>query len=391
MDSVLSTAEGKYSSIDRIRSEVRSITNIYSGLKLEYSPYVFNDGRTEMLLMLKGVIPVPISGVTYNIPVGIRLTATYPRNPPICSVEPTANMRINVSKYVAHDGRIYLPYLHEWKQETSDLSGLIQIMIAVFMETTPLNSVLKSPPQPPYPTQMSGRTNAGCPYPVQPFLPMPGVGGPASAAANPPYPTYSPFPRYPQVQASSVSTTPPYPPNPSYAVGSSSTITEEHRKASLLSAVEDKVRRKLGEIFQQYQAEMNVLKRTQVDLMEGERKIQGILSRLENEKRELEEKIQLMTEKKKEIEDALGKMEKKQEDLNVDDAVVPSAPLFKQIFELFAEENATQDAIYYLGEALRRNVLDLETYLKQVRELSRKQFLLRAHMQKCRKVARLAG
>lgn len=38
-----------------------------------------------------------------------------------------------------------------------------------------------------------------------------------------------------------------------------------------------------------------------------------------------------------------------------------------RILNTYAEENAVDDAIYYLGEALRREVIDLETFLK-VRE-----------------------
>ena len=37
-----------------------------------------------------------------------------------------------------------------------------------------------------------------------------------------------------------------------------------------------------------------------------------------------------MKKKKEEIEDALNKMEKQQGDINIDEAVVPTAPLYKQ-------------------------------------------------------------
>lgn len=50
-----------------------------------------------------------------------------------------------------------------------------------------------------------------------------------------------------------------------------------------------------------------------------------------------------------------------------------------------------EDVIYYLGEALRTNVIDLELFLKHVRQLSRKQFMLRALMLKCRQKAGLIG
>lgn len=57
----------------------------------------------------------------------------------------------------------------------------------------------------------------------------------------------------------------------------------------------------------------------------------------------------------------------------------------------YAEEAAIEDVIYYLGEALRTNVIDLEAFLKHVRQLSRKQYMLRALMQKCRQKAGLMG
>ena len=78
-----------------------------------------------------------------------------------------------------------------------------------------------------------------------------------------------------------------------------------------------------------------------------------------------------------------------QENLSIDEAVVPTAPLYRQLFNAFAEENATEDAIYYVGEGLRRGVIDLDVFLKQVRSLSREQFMLRATMQKCRQKAGL--
>nr|CAH7751702.1 unnamed protein product [Callosobruchus chinensis] len=52
-----------------------------------------------------------------------------------------------------------------------------------------------------------------------------------------------------------------------------------------------------------------------------------------------------------------------------------------RLLNAFAEEAALEDAIYYMGEALRCGVIDLDVFLRQVRTLSRKQFMLRALMQ----------
>lgn len=53
-------------------------------------------------------------GASYNIPVCIWLVNTHPFNPPICYVKPTADMQIKISRYVDYNGKIYLPYLHDW-------------------------------------------------------------------------------------------------------------------------------------------------------------------------------------------------------------------------------------------------------------------------------------
>lgn len=39
---------------------------------------------------------------------------THPYNAPLAYVKPTSDMQIKVSQYVDHNGKIYLPYLHEW-------------------------------------------------------------------------------------------------------------------------------------------------------------------------------------------------------------------------------------------------------------------------------------
>lgn len=51
---------------------------------------------------------------TYHIPICIWLMDTHPYNAPLAYVQPTAEMQIKVSMYVDHNGKIYLPYLHDW-------------------------------------------------------------------------------------------------------------------------------------------------------------------------------------------------------------------------------------------------------------------------------------
>merc|ERR1719348_1134220 len=98
---------------------------------------------------------------------------------------------------------------------------------------------------------------------------------------------------------------------------------------------------------------------------------------------QVQSNIDQLKAKDTEIDEAISKLDE-QENLSIDEAIVPTAPLYRQLFNAFAEENATEDAIYYVGEGLRRGVIDLDVFLKQVRSLSREQFMLRATMQKYR-------
>lgn len=83
---------------------------------------VFNDGSNRNLLNLNGTIPVNYKGSVYNIPICIWLMDTHPQNAPICYVQPTPDMMIKVSMYVDFNGKIYLPYLHDWQPVSQELT-----------------------------------------------------------------------------------------------------------------------------------------------------------------------------------------------------------------------------------------------------------------------------
>jgi ESCRT-I complex subunit TSG101 len=245
-------------------------------------------------------------------------------------------MHIKVSMYVDHNGKIYLPYLHDWLPSSSDLLGLIQVMIVTFGEHPPVYSKPKD----------------STPYPQQSVMPQPAVNpqpfgfyAPQSNSAFPPYPPANSnfggaFPPFPQAASNS-----PYPPtgfnlpamggNPynsptqNNSAGGTGTITEEHIKASLISAVEDKMRRRIQEKVNQYQAEIQTLKRTKQELMEGQTKLGDIMRKLERDKTELKKNIQLLQDKEAEVTKLLEQLEQN-EDIDIDEAVTTTAPLYKQ-------------------------------------------------------------
>jgi ESCRT-I complex subunit TSG101 len=78
------------------------------------------------------------------------------------------------------------------------------------------------------------------------------------------------------------------------------------------------------------------------------------------------------------------------QEINPEDIITPSNPIYKQIFTHHNKEQAIEDAIYFLNKALLRGSIDAETFLRTVRQLSRTQFEHKTIVIKARKRANLA-
>lgn len=358
-----------------------NVTSHYKDLKPVLDKYVFNDGSTKELLSLTGTVPVNYRGNVYNIPICLWLLDSYPYNPPICFVKPTSAMMIKPGKHVDANGKIYLPFLHEWKPPQSNLLGLIQVMIVVFGEEPPVFS--RPSTQATFPA--AGPPNTSY-MPSTPGLPY-SQGHSANPGGFQGYPYPAAASGYPSTGSSLYT-----PVSPVTTVGPTrdGTIGEDTIRASLVSAVSDKLRWRMKEEMGRAQAELDALKRTEEDLKRGHQKLEEMVTKLDLEMADVDKNIDSLKQKDEELTVALERMQNQSEDNDLDDVIVPTAPLYKQILNLYAEENAIEDTIFYLGEALRRDVIDLDVFLKHVRLLSRKQFQLRALMQKARKVAGLS-
>ena len=116
---------------------------------------------------------------------------------------------------------------------------------------------------------------------------------------------------------------------PGTSEGNTGTITEEHIRASLISAISDKLRRRLREQFFQLQAELETLRRTQQELSNGSTRLNELLDKLSKEKQELEKSIIILQDKDSELEKEMKKLSDNQS-IDVDEAVTTIAPLYKQ-------------------------------------------------------------
>ncbi len=326
------------------KRDILSTLRHYRGLHLRYGKYTFNDGTQKDLVSLSGTIPVPYMGATYNIPVMIYVLDTHPMHAPVCYVCPTQDMEIRVSRHVDHNGRIYLPYLHEWNEANSDLLGLVQVCVITFSEQPP---VFSRPANQAYP-----------PQPAQP----------------PPYPPQQQQPQPPPQQQTNNSIT-----------------DEQIARASLVSAAEEKVKQLLREEFNTKQVEMESLRKVREELQQSQDATKAHLADIQRETAALEGLTGALAEQKMLLEVNLNELSDKAEpNSNVDEAVQVSYPLYKQLVDAYVEDAAIEDSIYYLGKALHSGVLDCESFLKTARNISREQFYLRQTVQKCRAKAGLA-
>ncbi len=166
------------------------------------------------------------------------------------------------------------------------------------------------------------------------------------------------------------------------------TIKPEFYKASLVSAVEDRVKERLSDLMQLKSGELESLRKSNDDLLKGEKQLKGIMGEAEAEIGSIKKHTYELKQKICVLNENIGKI-RHRDNSNIEDAIVAPAPLYRQIMQLYAEEMALQDLMYFLNEGLLHKTIGLDLFLKQIRFLSRKQFMSRALIQKCREQAGL--
>uniref|UniRef100_A0A7I4YIM6 Tumor susceptibility gene 101 protein n=1 Tax=Haemonchus contortus TaxID=6289 RepID=A0A7I4YIM6_HAECO len=393
----LEKSSAKYA--DSAKSDILGALAEFKDLLPDTESYTFPDGKRKTAFRLHGTIPVFYKGARYNIPISVYLWDTHPYYAPICYVCPTPTMVIRESEHVTKQGRVFLPYLNEWRFPGYDLNGLLQVMAMVFQEkcpvfakstsasanSTPTPTSATSQPTPSYPTPYP-TTNPSMPTPYPTVMPPYSgqtpypTAGPqfGNAYVNTPYPQ-PPIPTRP---------TPPVPPVPTSSTG---TLQPEHIRVSIISALEDKLRMRLREKMGTSHAEMASIRETQSELQAGQRTLRNMIEELEKQQKLLETFIFAHQDKKAELTRTLAECggDSENKTVDIDQAIDAATPLHRQIVTNYAQDLACDDVIYALGQALREKKISVQEYLRYVRDISRKQFIFRATMQKCRKAAGL--
>lgn len=370
-------SRANYKHVEHARKDIENVIKHFRALKPRLERYTYPNGVSKELICLDGTIPVTFREATYNIPIGIFISDNYPIEAPICYVRPTRDMTIKTSRLVDGSGLVDLPYLRQWNKNTSDISSAIQVMQLLFGQACPVYQKVKD--------QVAPATSVAMPpaLPNTPYsYPAMDRNGAGSGSSSGPSSISMPTPPTPVYPYANNQQQP-------HSINNTGTITEEHIRASLLSAVEDHMRSKRREKVSQIQDEIEVLKRTSQDLDRGKIQLDKMKTRMAEEVAELTKTKEKLKELDDQLQEFIVKYDNEGEEINPDEVYGPSQPLFKQLLEAYAEENAVVDAIYYTSEGLRKGVIELDVFLKSIRELSRRQFMLRALMRACRTRASL--
>ncbi|KAF5391288.1 hypothetical protein D9757_001922 [Collybiopsis confluens] len=414
----------KYDEKDRVYDQINEALGHfgrYGGsagwLQVKNDRYTYDDGRTQLLLCLHGLLPINFRNSTYHIPVDIWLPFSYPRSPPIVYVVPAPGMLIKNSKYVDLSGRCDIfnyegtqaSWLDKGEKRTAAKTGLLGLIDALtnwFSRDPPVyskaaqNATLASPPPPPHSVSSHAPPPTySPPPPIPPRPPLnPSTGWtpqPPSGQQSVPPPTlasWTPSPPPARVQST------PLPPPPPPSIPAQNLLDSDEPASSFhvatapprppnpeLLSLHSSVHTKLTSALQSLQLSLHHssenLRKMQQDLLRGEPAIHDEMSRLEAVKTV---SLNVGTRLRQSVETGERNIQvlRDKGDVSVDELICGPTIVHNQLINLVAEDNAIEDTIYHLHRALNSGSIDLDRFLKTTRVLAEEQFMKRALIEK---------
>ncbi|KAM5535230.1 hypothetical protein V8D89_011166 [Ganoderma adspersum] len=129
-----------YAQPDVVFTHVDAILTRHPTIRPKTDVYTYDDGRTQLLLCIHGLLPIAFRGTAYNIPIATWLPRDYPRSPPIAFVVPTSDMLVRPSSEIDVSGRCSVQYVRNWerKSESCSLVGLLDALREIFSREPPV-------------------------------------------------------------------------------------------------------------------------------------------------------------------------------------------------------------------------------------------------------------
>ncbi|PPQ78069.1 hypothetical protein CVT25_015603 [Psilocybe cyanescens] len=424
----------------RVFSDTDATLARWNTLRPKSDVYTFDDGRTQLLLCVHGLLPINYRQASYNIPVAVWITRDYPRLPPIVYVVPTNDMLVKPGKYVDVSGRCNIEYIQHWerKDEGCSLSALCEALQDHFSREPPVyakptvNQSYADRPPPPLPLSSQPQSQSQSPppppalpakphstnYPVgpvqsfrprdSPAVPPPPLLAPTLPVLSPPIPALSPLthaspsthsfaaPTYPPTPVLTHRPEPQHPPIPdlldqdndsSGLAGPSTSFPAPPPRppnpelVRLQSEVHHKLNSELNSLSQALATDAERLRAQQTDLLAGEPAIKDEMARLEAVQDVCRNVANRTRQAVQQAESNIAELRRKG-DPEVDELVCATSIVHNQLINLIADDNAIEDTIYHLHRALNAGRIDLERFLRATRLLAEEQFMKRALIEK---------
>jgi ESCRT-I complex subunit TSG101 len=426
---------GLYRDPTRIDRDASFLLKSSVGVHLQpgIAPLVENNGQTSKCLVLQGTIAICFRGVTYQLLVDMFLPPGYPMRPPVVYVRlASPNMYLKENHaHVGRDGMVYLPYLSEWNQHSHNLVELVVAMSSVFSADPPVftrtttTTVVNAQHQAAVAATMatvmaqSVLPTTATATRVQQVPTMMTSMSSSSASAASRY--YDDSPSRIQAQAEEILAKEAEEANRAAEIARLLEQQEQEQERQKLAQrqyeqqqlikVKAQVTQKIRDHLQQ---QLSTSQRTLQDywkdqhvLPQNERVLHNQVPALEQQKDDLEKAIAVVATQTRALEEWLLEANKENAattttTVSVDDLVVGSTKVEDQMIRLEAENMALSDLLYCLDrrmfnhDATKDNhhsnnsgvgggdggMMDCATFLKQVRQLAKRQFLVRAHQNK---------
>ena len=351
-----------------------------SNLLPKMESLINNDGTsTPPVLLLRGTIPMQYKGITYHLPIDLYLPPNYPYVCPTVYVRPVSTMSIKPNhKHVGLDGMVYLPYLAQWKPPPPS--------------TTTIKSTLTGSNLKELVAWMSQLFGNEPPCFAKP--PVASAAASAGAGAGASHGDDSWQPNIPQ------KLTPTKLPSQEEALYDRARqreeqwLLEEAKLSSLKSKATEEIQSQMKSVFTQVGEEIRKELEYQKKLEYGKEQIELLQKeyemrrrKLRGEKRELELENDVLAGWLAAVEKATSsRQEQKELDTAADNnaaatttkadlMALPTDTPSSQMLALSAESASIDDTIYFLDQALVRNTITLEIFLREVRRLSKRQFM----------------
>ncbi|KAI5793130.1 tumor susceptibility protein [Geopyxis carbonaria] len=160
----------EYIDPQRTYADVATTLEAIPTLSPRTSVYTHENGSSELLLHVFGLLPAIFRGSDFNVPVSIWIPHHYPRAAPMVFVTPPKEMAIRAGNHVDPSGKCYHPYLANWINyyDRSNIKDLCDVLRGIFSREppvverqsapTPQPQNIAPPPRPPLPAELGPRS-----------------------------------------------------------------------------------------------------------------------------------------------------------------------------------------------------------------------------------------